>query len=292
MSSSKVLTRGICVVYWLFQRVWPSWPPCSVHDCRIRYRWIKAFLCDRQQRVRIDGILSPPISPRGGIPQGTRLAPLLLPVLVNRRAEDWSTRLKYVDDATVIELIARNSPRYLPIIASDINKFSSHRNMRLNAKTCREMVIDFLQYKCTTLSPLMIGGTVIDRVQSYKLLGLHISNDLTWNSHCETVYKKAVKRLYGLRVLKKAGMSTGDFVSVYCSIVRSTVEYTSPAWAALLQYLSNMLESVQKQAMRVFFPGFLYEDALDLAGFDPPYVWPTVRLTHCSSGTFVQVVCH
>ena len=84
--------------------------------------------------------------------------------------------------------------------------------------------------------------------------------------------KKAVKRLYGLRVLKKAGMSTGDFVSVYCSIVRSTVEYTSPAWAALLQYLSNMLESVQKQAMRVFFPGFLYEDALDLAGFDPPYV--------------------
>ncbi|XP_068749326.1 uncharacterized protein [Montipora capricornis] len=80
-------------------------------------------------------------------------------------------------------------------------------------------------YKSTTLSPLMIGGTVIDRVQSYKLLGLHISNDLTWNSHCETVYKKAVKRLYGLRVLKKAGMSTGDLVSVYCSIVRSTVEY-------------------------------------------------------------------
>lgn len=73
----------------------------------------------------------------------------------------------------------------------------------------------------------MIGGTVIDRVQSYKLLGLHISNDLTWNSHCETVYKNAVKRLYGLRVLKKAGMSTGDLVSVYCSIVRSTVECNS-----------------------------------------------------------------
>ena len=58
----------------------------GVHDCLIR--WIKVFLCDRQQRVRIDGILSPSISPRGGIPQGTRLAPLLLAVLVNRRAED------------------------------------------------------------------------------------------------------------------------------------------------------------------------------------------------------------
>ena len=111
-------------------------------------------------------------------------------VLVNRLAEDWSTRLKYVDDATVIELIPRNSPSYLPIVASDINKFSSHRNMRLNAKKCKEMVFNFLQYKSTSLSPLMIGGTVINRVQSYMLHGLHISNDLTWNSHCETVYKK------------------------------------------------------------------------------------------------------
>ena len=33
-----------------------------------------------------------------------------------------------------------------------------------------------------------------------------------------------------------------------------------------------MLESVQKQAMRVIFPGFLYEDALALAGLDPLYV--------------------
>ena len=117
---------------------------------------------------------------------------------------------------------------------------------RLNAKKCKEMVIDFLQYKSTSLSPLMIGRTAIVRVQSYKLLGLHISNDLTWKLHCKTVYKKAVKRLYGLRVLKNAGMSTGDLDSVYCSTVRSTVEYASPAWAALPQYLRNMLESVQK----------------------------------------------
>lgn len=126
----------------------------GVHDCLIS--WINAFLCDRQQRVIIDGILSSHISPRGGIPLGTRLAPLLFAVLVNRLAEDWNIRLKYVDDATVIELIPRNSPSYLPIIASDINKFSSHRDMRLNAKKCKEMVIDFLQFKSTTLSLLMI----------------------------------------------------------------------------------------------------------------------------------------
>ena len=75
-------------------------------------------------------------------------------------------------------------------------------------------------------------------------------------------------------------MSTWDLVSVYCLIVRSTVEYASPAWAALPQYLSNMLESVQKQAMRVIFPGFLYKEALNLAGLDPLYVR---RVDSCNS---------
>ena len=67
---------------------------------------------------------------------------------------------------------------------------------------------------------------------------------------------------------------------MYCSIVRSTIEYASPAWAALPQYLSNMLESVQKQAMQVIFPGFLYEDALHLAGLDSLYLR---RVDSCKS---------
>ena len=41
-----------------------------------------------------------------------------------------------------------------------------------------------------------------------------------------------------------------------------------------------MLGSIQKQAVRVIFPGFLYEDALDLAGLDPLYVH---RVESCKS---------
>ena len=38
-------------------------------------RWIKAFLVDRRQMVKIDDHFSSDTSPRGGIPQGTKLAP-------------------------------------------------------------------------------------------------------------------------------------------------------------------------------------------------------------------------
>ena len=71
----------------------------GVHIC-LR-NWRGAFLASRPQRVTINGIVSTPVFPHGGIPQGTRLAPLLFAVLVNRLLSDWPYRVKYVDDTTV-----------------------------------------------------------------------------------------------------------------------------------------------------------------------------------------------
>ena len=102
----------------------------NVHSSIIRL----AFLSERSQRVRVGKSLSPPVSPHGGIPEGTKLAPLLFAILVNRLAVTWPCKLKYVDDTTVFEAIPRSSPSYLPLIVNDISRFSSLRGMRLNRK--------------------------------------------------------------------------------------------------------------------------------------------------------------
>ena len=69
-------------------------------------------------------IYSNTISARGGIPQGTRLAPLLFAILVNNLSAEWRNRLKYVDDTSVFEIIPRLSLSYLPFVAANINSFS------------------------------------------------------------------------------------------------------------------------------------------------------------------------
>ena len=53
------------------------------------------------------------------------------------------------------------------------------------------MVINFLKYQPTVKTPIQLNGIVIDRISSYKLLGVIISNDLSWNEHCDCIYKKA-----------------------------------------------------------------------------------------------------
>ena len=50
---------------------------------------------------------------------------------------------------------------------------------------------------------MQLNGAVIERVPNYKLLGEIISEDLTWNEHCDYIHKKALKRLYALRALKR-----------------------------------------------------------------------------------------
>ena len=88
--------------------------------------------------------------------------------------------------------------------------------------------------------PLTVGGSVIESVVTYKLLGVYISEDLSWNVQIEHVVKKANKRLYALRALKKSGLTIKQLVQVYCSIVRSLLKYACPVWAAQPKYLDDI----------------------------------------------------
>ena len=166
-------------------------------------RWIAAFLTNRSQRVRIGNSLPPPVRLNGGTAQGTKLAPLLFCILVNGMAAKCKRRVKYVDDPTAMEIIPRCSPSYLPFTVSDIYTYAFLRGMKLSSKKCKEMIINFMQYSPFLPAPLTVGGSAIERVVTYKLLGVYISDDLSWNGHIEHIVKKANKRLYALRALKK-----------------------------------------------------------------------------------------
>ena len=162
--------------------------------------------------MRISQVYSHPVTPNGGIPRGTKLAPLLFAILENNLRSEWRYRIKYADDTSIFESIPRCSPSYLPFISANINTYASTCNMRLNEKKCKDMVINFLKYQHTVITPIQLNGIVIDRVSSHKLLEVIISNDLYWNEHCDSSYKKAIKRLFVLRTLKRVALGSNDLV--------------------------------------------------------------------------------
>ena len=96
----------------------------------------------------------------------------------------------------------------------------------------------------------------------HKILGVHVSDDLTWNTHIAYLFKKANKRLYALRIVKKSGVAIDDLVKIFCALIRSVLEYASPVWAALPEYLDNVIESVQRKALRIMLPDLSDGEAL------------------------------
>ena len=161
---------------------------------------------------------------------------------LNRLVSSWPLHAKYVY-TTICEVAPWCSPSYLQILVNEINEFTTCRGMRLNPKKSKEMEINFLK-------PLEVGDTAAKRVDKYKLLGVYISSDLSWNEHVDFIVKKATKQLCPLRVLRKAGIQQADLVRIYCSLIWSVLEY----------------ESVQRRALKIICPLVEYEAALISTG--------------------------
>ena len=182
--------------------------------------------------------------------------------------KNWHGRIKFVDDTTAFEIIPRGSPSMLPMVVDEISNFASIRGMQLNPKKCKEMIISFLKHNHTCFTPIFISGFPVEVVSTFKLLGVMLSNDLTWRVHVDFVLKKANSRLYALRKLRRAGLNQSNLVNVYCSLVRTCLEYASPSWASLSATLSEDIESLQRRALRIIYPELSYMDALVVSGLD------------------------
>jgi len=97
----------------------------------------------------------------------------------------------------------------------------------------------------TNLPLLSISSQTIERVTSYKLLGVHTDSSLSWSTHIDYIIKKATTRLYFLKQYKRAGLPNSHLLHFYITVIRPVLEYCTPVWHfALTKALSESLEAI------------------------------------------------
>ena len=127
---------------------------------------------------------------------------------------------------------------------------AQQNDMKIYSEKSKEIIFSSAQdgnFR-STIPNIKIDGRDIAQVCQAKLLGVTISQHLTWNKHLENIVKKADKRLCNmLYQLKHAGITHKDLVSAYVSGVRPVLEYAYPVWHSNLpQYLFDNIEVIQK----------------------------------------------
>ena len=101
--------------------------------------------------------------------------------------------------------------------------------MRLNPQKCKELVICFARSNVPTPT-LTIDGVDLEKVQSHKVLGITLQNNLKWNDNVQKMISKGSKRLYILRTMKRAGVPVTHLLNLYSALIRSILKYCCPVW--------------------------------------------------------------
>ena len=226
--------------------------------CKIGIRpalvtWLASYLSGRTQVTKYGSEVSDKRMVHGGVPQGSKIGPVVfivhinyLPLVLKQSEITYSDDMTkcdndndnvtiFMDDTTVSEIIDIKNHIAGEAIGNaeknitEVMKFTNNQTMELNLKKCKEMLIDLRRNK-TAIPLTNIENNTIERVTSYKLLGLWIDDNMKWNTNTEKIVKKAAKRFFLLKVLKSYGASTSDMKNFYMAVIRPTLEYGAQIW--------------------------------------------------------------
>jgi hypothetical protein len=227
--------------------------------------WFLSFLNERSQFVCLNSSRSSVKQTYAGTPQGTLSGPANFKLLINDLSFD-NEYIKYVDDATAASVSPDPLDGSLQSDADQLYTWSQNNGMIINVTKTREMTIYFgKKYPFSTVDQLVIGGERIDRVRTYKLLGVILNDKLTWEDHVLYIIGKANKRIYCISQLVHAGVNLHEIILVYSSIIRSILEYCCQVWhPGLTGRQSDDIERVQKRCLKIVLPDLSYSSALSL----------------------------
>ena len=232
--------------------------------------WIIDFLSNRSQRIKLaKGCHSEWGPVPSGVPQGTKLGPWLFIPFINDLDINSPYIWKYIDDTTVSEVITKGELSNAQGLANEIIEWSHDNRVVLNPEKCKELRISFARTP-QLFDAITIDGKELEIVKSAKLLGVTLSDNLSWNAHVNELVKKSSKKLYFMVQLKRAQVPPLDLALFYKACIRSAVDYAVPVfYNALPQYLKNELVRIEKRALSIILPRTSYDSACASLGITP-----------------------
>ena len=148
--------------------------------------------------VRVANNISTPLILNTGTPQGCVLSPLLYSLFTHDCVAMYASNsiIKFADDTTVVGLITNDDETYDETYRKKVRALGvgcQENNLSLNVNKTKEMIVDFRKQQ-RELTCIHIVSTVVEKVESFKFLCLHITDKLKWSNHIDSVVKKAQQR--------------------------------------------------------------------------------------------------
>jgi Reverse transcriptase (RNA-dependent DNA polymerase) len=165
-----------------------------------------------------------------GTPQGIRSGPNGFKLLINDLSFSVNY-VKYIDDVTASSVSVKPDEPALQSAADQLSFWCKENGMRPNIKKTREMLIHVgKKLNRESVPQLVIDEEKIEQVNTFKLLGIMISFDLSSGPHVSYMLYKTSIRYFIIYQLTKIGIPHHEIVIIYCAIICSVLEYACTVW--------------------------------------------------------------
>ena len=171
------------------------------------------------------------ITTNTGGPQGCVLSAFLFVLYMNQLAINSNNVkiIKYADDTVVVGLIENEDESHYRDAITFVNDWCAKNFLNLNVNKTKELITDFRRSK-NVKDPITIDNCPVSIVSEYKYLGCVISDNLSWDAHIKTQMKKANKRFYHVRCLRKLNVDPMIISLFFNSVVSSVILYAVACW--------------------------------------------------------------
>jgi len=231
------------------------------------FNWLSSFISDRSFTVRVGNSESDIFRVLSGVPQGSILGPLLFILFVNDLPNAVQSVCRLFADDVKIYRCFRSLQNDVEIFQNDLNsvvQWSQAWQLSLSFDKCF-----LLSFPRSHFYNFKLGNVNLSAVdECVRDLGVFISNDLNWSTHCSVIASKA-QRVANciLRSLQHPCLS--HYKLAFITYCRPILEYCSQVWSPYKKSDIYVVEKVQKfftkLAFKRIFPGPLspgYKDRL------------------------------
>ena len=227
-------------------------------------QWVKNWLADRRQRTVLNGQASEWGTVGSGVPQGSVLGPLCFVIFINDLDDSVADLVsiinKFADDTKVGKVITSQSD--VADMQQALNllvDWASRWGMEFNVKKCKVMHIGNTNPRAT----YSMTGADLDKTTAERDIGVKVQSNLRPTQQCVEAAQRAnvvlgqITRAFHFR-------DRITFIQLYKQYVRPHLEFASPAWSPWTQGDVEVLERVQKRAIKMVsgLNGRTYEERL------------------------------
>ena len=216
--------------------------------------WIRSYVGDRSQFVRMGERRSAATSCNYGVPQGSVLGPLLFTLYIAPIADvikSFDVRhAQYADDTQLyISLNEASSPLVMDRCFSAVHRWFTLNGLSLNPEKSETIVVgtSARHRHEGEISTVQLGGTDICVSESVRTLGVTIDSTMSFDQHVDNICRASFCHIRALRRIKNL-VTTADLKTVATAIVSTRLDYcnsllygTSTSNIKKLQRVQNTL---------------------------------------------------